>query len=136
MVKSVQIILGFIYILSFTGKLLNGAEFFSYLFKLDIPNILFNPIYVTILTVELICGVFLLLGLYLRPIIIASFSLYGMFTFVLIYSFIKGTTAGCGCFGSIVPSSTGVISIIRNLILMSMFVLLFKRKKLCYTIIK
>lgn len=131
-----QILVGLIFLLSFFAKATNSVDFFIFLNKLRVPDALFILVYLMVLTGELALGLHLLIGIHLRIIFVLSISIYTIFTFVLIYAYIKGINASCGCFGGWVPSDASIFSILRNVFLAILFILLYKKREFCYSLIK
>lgn len=64
------------------------------------PQPLHEPLALTLVSVELILGVLLLLGLFLRPVAIATGIVMLVFIAGIISAWARGLTIDCGCFGT------------------------------------
>ena len=136
LIKIFQIIFGLIFLLSFYGKLKGSANFYYFLNSLHYPSILFHPTYYAIIILELLLSVFILFGVYLKYFVSLAVGLIIIFTFVMIYSFSLDSIVSCGCFGDINIFGKGILSIIRNLVIITIGFVLLKNIDKGYVFIK
>jgi len=86
--------------------------------------------------IELIIGIMLVIGLFIKESSIIITSLLSIFLFAIIIQVTKGPIEDCGCFGKMpfFSSSNSYFLILRNLILISLSIMIFlvelKRKSI------
>ncbi len=107
-----------------------------FLSKLHISDSLYYYIYILILTVEIVLAVHILIGISVKTTIKLSIILYSVFTLVLVYAFIKGFSSKCGCFGGWVASDISILSIFRNIFILSMLFMILYKNELCFSLLK
>jgi uncharacterized membrane protein YphA (DoxX/SURF4 family) len=73
---------------------------------------------------ELVCGVFMLLGLWTRATTIVISGMLAVFQVGLISVVVRGIEVDCGCFGSFSEMEVGWFTITRNFILLTFCLLL------------
>ena len=98
---------------------------------LIIPALWSNIVAVTLPWVEVIAGVFLILGVQVRPSALLTTGMLGVFLGAIIYAYSIGLDIDCGCFGSVASSGgrIGVTHIVRDAVvfLVSLIILLRDR---------
>jgi len=132
--------------LTFAGRILIGslfiyASFYKIFHPLDfavsvrnygiLPPGWTNIVALTLPWVEMITGVFLIIGVQTKPSGLLTTGLLGIFLGAIIYAFSIGLDIDCGCFGSAAssPGRVGLYHIVRDSIFfaVSLFVLLADR---------
>jgi putative oxidoreductase len=94
-----QIILGFIFVYAAVGKIIYPGIFENAIKSYSNVPVKFTKIFVyAIPFVELIFGIFLLVGYFVRTSAIILSSFLVLFIILLIYAEIKGLNVDCGCF--------------------------------------
>jgi len=135
--------------LTFAGRLLIGglfiyASFYKIFHPLDfalsvrnygiLPPGWSNMVALTLPWVEMITGVFLIIGVETKPSALLTTGLLGIFLGAVIYAFSIGLDIDCGCFGSAAssPGHVGLYHIVRDsgLFAVSLFVLIMDRGQL------
>lgn len=132
-IRVLQIFLGILFIYSGILKILNLFEFSLTVAKYGIlPEKLINLFSTILPFFELVSGFFLLSGFFIQGAsLIISFLLF-IFIVAVSYVISKGLSFECGCFEILGKEpKTGILLILRNIILMalSLNVFVFKLKK-------
>jgi uncharacterized membrane protein YphA (DoxX/SURF4 family) len=125
-----RFILGGVFIYASLGKIAFPREFANIVIKYRIlPEKL--AIYFAFLLpwVELILGIFLVIGLYVRESVLALASLLLVFMAAMIIGSLNGTLNSCGCF-SIKPSNPESLFLMltRDILLLFGFLILYKNR--------
>ncbi len=98
---------------------------------LIIPASWSNIVALTLPWIEIVAGVFLVLGLQVRPSALLTTGMLGVFLGAIIYAYFIGLDIDCGCFGSAATSGgrIGVTHIVRDaaVFLISLFILVRDR---------
>lgn len=119
--KVVRIAFGLIFIFASIDKIADPQSFKNIIISYDIIPIFFAPILAIILPwVELIAGIFLVVGIKIRHTSFFLSALLLTFIIATVISFFNGTFKDCGCFPRWSPLSTSNIYLI---ILRDMFFL-------------
>ena len=71
---------------------------------------------IMLIWLELICGTFMLLGLWARATVIVITGMLTLFEIGLISVVVRGIEVNCGCFGQFSEMQVGWNTIIRNLV--------------------
>jgi len=102
MLFSVRLFLGFVFLISSFGKILDPHSFAENLIAYQmIPSAHWvKYIAVTLPWVEWFCGTFLLLGIFARSVAILSSGLFLSFIVGMSLALFRGLEIHCGCFGS------------------------------------
>ena len=78
---------------------------------------------------ELVCGILVLTGLFLRVGTLGILAMLGIFTVAIITALIRGLNIDCGCFGSHSwLDSSPWIALIRDLILIGLSLLVYRHQ--------
>tara|TARA_R110002049_G_scaffold262311_1_gene438397 strand:- start:140 stop:538 length:399 start_codon:yes stop_codon:yes gene_type:complete len=118
-------LIGVLLIVSSMAKLLEPQPFFGFIDQLGVENKQF--ILSSISFIELVLGLFGVLGYY-KKLIFGFFSiLFLTFASIHFYAMNLGITS-CGCFGEMLLNEVGIQSIIFNIMLSSLSVLLFYKE--------
>src|SRR5208283_4460492 len=101
---------------------------------LIIPASWSNIVALTLPWIEIVAGVFVILGVQVRPAALLTTGMLGVFLGAIIYAYSIGLDIDCGCFGSAATSGgrIGVVHIARDtaLFLISLFILVADRGNL------
>jgi putative oxidoreductase len=127
-----RVVLGIIFVYASMDKIAHPQDFSQIIYNYKIlPSFLVNIFAITLPWVELICGLFLIGGIFLESSSLLIFILLLVFTIATSFNvFIRGIDIQCGCFTtSLVAKKQGVELVIRDLLflLMSLQVFLFNR---------
>lgn len=123
----VRFILGLVFLYASVGKILDPKSFAENLIAyriFDSPQLL-KYVAVTLPWIEWFCGIFLVLGVFVRSVSALTTLLLFVFLVGMISALWRGLEIHCGCFGS--PQETiGAVSLLRDgfFFLMSLVVLL------------
>lgn len=95
-----RFLVGFIFIIAAIPKIADPSSFAKSIQAYQlIPTILINITALVIPWVELLIGIFLIVGVLLRGSAILSAGLFAAFSIIIAVSLIRGLTIDCGCFG-------------------------------------
>jgi putative oxidoreductase len=111
----VRFFLGVIFLVSSFGKILDPKSFAENLVAYQlIPSPQFVKVLaVTLPWVEWFCGIFLILGVFVRSVAILSSGLFLSFIGAMIFVLSRGLQIQCGCFGA--PGEmVGLFSLLRD----------------------
>jgi putative oxidoreductase len=127
-----RLLIGGIFIYASIYKIFDPATFAVAVRNyLIIPASWSNTVALTLPWVEIVAGVFLILGIQVKPSALLTTGMLGVFLGAIIYAFSIGLDIDCGCFGSAATSGgrIGVTHIARDaaLFLISAFVLFIDR---------
>ena len=127
-----RMVLGIVFVYASLDKITNPQNFSQIIYNYKIlPSFLINIFALTLPWVELICGLFLIGGIFVESSALLVFLL--LFVFMIATSvnvFIRGINIQCGCFStSLAAQKQGVELVLRDVIflLMSLQVLLFNQ---------
>jgi putative oxidoreductase len=124
-----RVVIGFIFIYASMSKIPYPAEFAESVAAFQIvPHWLVNSVAIVLPWLELICGIFLIIGLSTRAAsAISGFLLLG-FTIGLTINVVRGSPISCGCFDS-VGSQVGWFEVARDssLLLFTLQIFFFDR---------
>jgi uncharacterized membrane protein YphA (DoxX/SURF4 family) len=82
-----------------------------------LPHTLVGPFAYALPFVEALVGLYLLVGLLIRPAAALACVLMAVFLFAQAQAWIRGLTLDCGCFGSLTHERVGAATILRDLAL-------------------
>lgn len=127
-----RLILGGIFIyasidkIAFPGDFAKALQAYSF-----IPEFLINPIAIILPWVELIAGIFLITGMFIRQTTLFISLLLITFLMITTIGFISGTLQECGCFSKsqFFYTNNIVFITIRDLMLLVISILLFLASK-------
>lgn len=124
--KSARIFLlfaGAVFLLSSVLKTGNVSGFSELIIKYGFPEIaILSPV---IVLIELLCGLFLVLGIYPKETSLITVGLLVVFTGAFTYAHIFNDIQDCGCFGSLGSDLPVWVTYLRNAVLVSMLLLAF-----------
>src|SRR5687768_16183024 len=94
--------LGLVFLYASIGKILDLSRFAESLIAyqfFDSPQTI-KYLAVTLPWMEWFCGIFLLLGVFVRSVSILTTLLLALFIFAIVSALLRGLEINCGCFGS------------------------------------
>jgi len=127
-----RFILGGAFVLAGALKIANPAQF-----AIDVTNYrllppeLVNLVAIILPWIELVAGLFVLAGIWLRAGAFILTSLTVMFLFVILSALARGLNIECGCFGTIGGRHVGLVNLAIDSTLLIFAALLFVRSKDC-----
>lgn len=122
---SIRILLGIVLLYSGSIKLANVELFVTDLHNFQlVPENIIRVASLLIPFLELILGLFLFFSIQLQFTLHSLTSLLILFTIVLISKISEGVEYSCGCFGDVDRQSIGIHSIIRNIVLITITLVL------------
>jgi putative oxidoreductase len=137
LVFAFRIFLGGLFIYASVHKLLDPVEFSRIIYGYRIlPGWAINLVAIILPGVELIAGIFLVLGLFSRgAVVVISFSLL-VFIFGISFNIVRGHEFDCGCFSFTgTKHGAAVDLLIRDVVFLCMsIVLFFSRKRVRFSI--
>jgi uncharacterized membrane protein YphA (DoxX/SURF4 family) len=118
-----RVIIAFIFIYAGAEKISNPESFAVSISNYKIlPTSLINIFAITLPWIELVSGVLLLLGIFVKENSIINLSLLFVFTLAIIISMFRGLNIDCGCFGA--DNKIGLLKLIENsLMILATFLL-------------
>ena len=127
-----RLLIGGMFVYASIYKIFDPADFaVSIRNYLIIPASWSNIVALTLPWIEIVAGVFLILGLQVRPSALLTTGMLGVFLGAIIYAYSIGLDIDCGCFGSAATSGgrIGVTHIVRDaaVFLISLFILVWDR---------
>lgn len=119
-IRIISVLIGILFLYSGILKILNPFEFSLTVAKYGIlPEKFINIFSIIIPFLEIFSGFFLLIGVFIKGSSFTISLLLLIFTIAIFYVTIKGYSFECGCFEIMgKESKTGILLIIRNLILL------------------
>lgn len=131
-VLTFRLVLGVVFVYASLDKVANPQDFAKIIYNYKIlPSFLINIIAITLPWIELICGLFLIGGIFIESSSLVIFFLLVIFIIgTSINVFIRGIDINCGCFTtSLTAKKLGGELVLREIILllMSLQVFLFNR---------
>lgn len=127
----IRITLGAIFVYASLDKLSNTAEFAKVIYYYKIlPTGFENLLAVFLPWIELITGLFLIVGKWTKGALLIYSTLLVIFIIALLQSQLRGLDISCGCF-SVKPSSTSDVwlRIIEDLIMLFFSVMLYRANR-------
>ena len=127
-VIAVRAVLGAVFMYASFDKMANPEAFAKIIDNYHVlPYQLVNPMAIFLPWVELITGLFLLTGKWVRGSLLIYTSLMVLFILALTQALVRGLDISCGCF-SVNPSSTSEVwlRIIEDILLLTCSILLLK----------
>jgi uncharacterized membrane protein YphA (DoxX/SURF4 family) len=125
-----RFVLGVIFIYASLDKIQQPADFARVIQNYDmIPVILTNLAAIILPWLELYCGVFLIIGLFLRASAGMIATLMLLFIIAMATALIRGLEIDCGCYGMESQISSGRILEDVGLLIMALYVTFFPGSK-------
>jgi putative oxidoreductase len=121
--------LGLVFLYASIGKILDPSSFAESLMAyqiFDSPQTV-KYLAVTLPWMEWFCGMFLLLGVFVRSVSILTTLLLASFIIAIVSALLRGLEINCGCFGS-AAETVGPLSLLRDTLFLGMsLVIMFSR---------
>lgn len=115
---AVRLIAAAIWLVAGSAKLADVTAFKQEVAAYDIPpSSLVEPIAYGLPFIEIGLGIYLVLGLFVRPAAALSLGLMLLFIGVQAQAWARGLSIECGCFGSLSRQTVGLGSILRDVAL-------------------
>ena len=112
-----RLVLGGIFSFSAWSKIMAPQALADAIVGFDIiPESIALEAAIMLIWLELICGTFMLLGLWARATVIVITGMLTLFEIGLISVVVRGIEVNCGCFGQFSEMQVGWNTIIRNLV--------------------
>jgi uncharacterized membrane protein YphA (DoxX/SURF4 family) len=128
---TLRILLGCVFLFSGYMKLQSVSDFSFLFLKIEFIPEIFVPVLVYIIIImEILVGLFLLLGLYYNIILWLTFYIICFFTFFILFVILFKLELSCQCFGILSKRQITIIDVIRNLILIGIINILHKYKSI------
>ena len=125
-----RIILGGLFILSGIMKFLDLNGFEKVVREFHVLAFNYVDIFVvTLPAIELICGICVLIGLFMEPAVLLIMAMLTAFIAVSLPFVNTNQISECGCFGGLFTSEVGIELIIRNILLIIAAIVLYYYKK-------
>jgi len=127
-----RIVVGGAFVLAGALKIADPAQF-----ALDVtnyrllPSALINLVAIILPWIEMVTGLFVLAGVWLRASALILASLTVMFLFVILSALARGLNIECGCFGTIGGRHVGLVNLTIDITLLIFAALLFVRSRDC-----
>ena len=122
-----RLVVGGTFIIAGGGKVLAPFLFADSMMAYNIlPEFLLLPVGLFIIWEELICGVFLLLGLFTRAAAVIASGMLLVFIVALVSAIVRGFDIDCGCFGKYLPANVGLSTLARSCALFLFSFLIFR----------
>lgn len=128
---SVQFFLGLIFIIAGAQKIINPNGFAESIMNYRIfPLVSINYIAITLPWIELISGILLIFGKYVKENALIYSVLMAAFIILVMSAIFRGLDFECGCFGTNDATRVGWMKILENvgLLTLSVYVYLFGEK--------
>ena len=114
-----RVILGSIFAVAGFSKILDTQYFLANLRQLDLlPHVLILPVGISIVGSEIAFGLALIVGFHTRTIAAMLSGLILLFISAIAIALLRGSSADCGCFGSLDSERIGPGIIARDLLLL------------------
>ena len=125
-----RVILGGIFVYASLDKIAHPEQFAKIVYNYKIlPHSLINIFAIVMPWVELICGVFLLVGIFMESSSAILSLLLGCFIIALSVNFLRGLDINCGCFSTDPKGKEeGAVLLIRDLVLLAIGLQIFFNK--------
>lgn len=128
-----RFILGGVFVYASVPKILNPYEFSQIIYQYKmLPDFLIYFASSILPWIEFFCGVFLLIGIFIRSSALILSSLLLIFIFGISINFLRGINIDCGCFsiGGVETKPNEFIMIIRDFLILSPgLILIFHDRK-------
>jgi uncharacterized membrane protein YphA (DoxX/SURF4 family) len=123
----IRLLIGLLFLFSASFKLKVIDSFEIYIYSFEIIS-LANAFLLArlIITFELFLGLILIIGIYLRTVILLSISVLSAFVIFIFYLIITKNPEHCYCFGEFIEISH-FSSAIKNIILIVLLIIIYKR---------
>ncbi|MBF0120033.1 MAG: DoxX family membrane protein [Desulfobacterales bacterium] len=124
-ILAVRFILGILFIYASIDKIIHPKAFAQIVYNYQIlPDILVNILAIILPWIEIITGIFLILGIWIHGAVLIINLLFLTFIIAIISSLARGLDINCGCFNT-KKGSISLFDILRDLSFFSLSIYLF-----------
>lgn len=122
-----RFLIAFLFIFSASSKIVDLYSFSLVLLKI-FPFLIHYEKYVAVIIIlsEYLLGIFLILGLHFKKVILLSTILLLLFITVSIYAHYFGVSAECSCFGNLLKRQLGFEVVIQDILLLLLLLFISK----------
>lgn len=125
-----RVVLGGVFVFTGVVKVLNPQLFAHEIDQYSlVPHALINLMAITLPWVELVCGVMLVAGVWVRANALLLAGLSAVFFFAIASVLARGLKIKCGCFGAVGDSFAGPWNLALDVALLAMAVWIYKCTK-------
>lgn len=122
-----RLILGFVFIYAAVSKVSDPLSFSKAIYNYKLmPDVFINFLALSISWIELVAGVLLLFGIFVKENSAILSSLLLVFIIAIGISIARGLNIDCGCFGTTAGTKVGVLKILENIGLLLIGLILSK----------
>lgn len=133
---ALRIFLGFVFLFSGLSKFSGLSSFNNVIISFHILPDQITPIVAIIIpSIETLCAVSLLLGVWIKYSTVVVIALLMLFIAAIIPMLGTESQFDCGCFGPFVQSKVDGMLLIRNIIMVVLLLLIFSYKTHLYTVL-
>jgi uncharacterized membrane protein YphA (DoxX/SURF4 family) len=112
---AIRVIIGSLLILSGGAKLSTPESSYQFIGQFGINGSLQLVVVLGTVILEFTLGINSIIGIMVHQSLKVIMCLFSLFTCLLLFSFVRGSSAHCGCFGEYFQDEVGVLSILRNI---------------------
>jgi uncharacterized membrane protein YphA (DoxX/SURF4 family) len=124
-----RVILGFVFVYASIHKIVDPESFAKSIENYRIlPFFSVNVVAIIVPWVELIVGLFLIFGIFIKASSYIAVLLMGFFSILVLVTIIRGIDITCGCFSSSISTPIGWQKFIENIILFMFSLLVYCSK--------
>lgn len=121
-----RIVIGFLFIYAGVVKIGDPQSFADSVANFKIlPDYLINLTAIIIPWIELLTGLLLLLGIFVKENAFIIMNLLGIFIILVIVSLFRGLNVDCGCFGTVSGDAIGITKIVEDVLMLLPAIQLF-----------
>lgn len=118
-IRSARILFGLIFVMAGMEKIVNPSGFAQSIANYKIlPQTFINITAIILPWFELICGILLIFGIWIKENLFILNVLLIIFIVLICISILRGLDINCGCYGNVHYQKIGWIKIIENLLLL------------------
>ena len=112
---AIRLLAAGIWLVAGVAKVVNLAHFRDQVAAYDVlPHALVGPFAYALPFLEIVVGLYLLVGLWIRPVAIVACVLMVVFIVAQAQAWYRGLVLDCGCFGTISQQKVGFLTILRD----------------------
>ncbi|MCF8239972.1 MAG: DoxX family membrane protein [Melioribacteraceae bacterium] len=120
-------LIGLVFVFSGIEKIISPEHFAVSIINYKMfPTEIVNIIAITLPWLELIVGILLIFGLYVRENALIVNAMLLLFTIMVLVALLRGLDIDCGCFGTLDHQKVGIQKITENLLLLISGIILMR----------
>lgn len=124
-----RLIVGVTFIYASISKIAHPQAFADSIYNYQLfPPLIIKPLSLFLPFFEMICGLFLICGIFKRSTAILLCGLLGLFTIAIFINLVRGLNINCGCFSQFSDKNNLLISIVENLFLIFITAILITKE--------